>query len=129
MGLVRIHRAGDCFVVHPDFGHEVLARDYFAAMAARQHNQSARSHLAAPAVQSDFRDPVRCMLDGKMYDSRRHYRDVVRDHGCEILGNDTIKPERTKLPDARADLADVLYGRRPLDEQPLDHVNDPLPLD
>lgn len=43
----------------------------------------ARIHLIR-----DFQEPVKSLIDGKHYDSRRHYLDHVKDNGCEIVGND-----------------------------------------
>ena len=47
----------------------------------------ARRVSAGPSVIGDIQD-VHSLLDGKVYSSRRHYRDSVKAHGCEIVGND-----------------------------------------
>ena len=40
-----------------------------------------------PSIIGDIQD-VRSTIDGKVYSSRKHYRDHVKAHGCEIVGND-----------------------------------------
>lgn len=52
-----------------------------------------------PVIHSDFSDPVRSMIDGKHYGSKRHYRDHVKSRGCEIVGNDFNKPVAHTIPD------------------------------
>jgi hypothetical protein len=51
----------------------------------------------APMIRPDGMDPVRCMADGRMYDSRSAYERSVRAAGCEIVGNERApfecKPE------------------------------------
>ncbi len=42
---------------------------------------------AGPSIIGDIQD-TRSMLDGKVYSSRSHYRTHVKDHDCEIVGND-----------------------------------------
>jgi hypothetical protein len=47
-----------------------------------------RSHLASPMVIRDSMDPVKSMLDGKMYDSKRHLRRTYREGGVIEVGDD-----------------------------------------
>ena len=54
---------------------------------------------AGPSIIGDIQD-VRSLLDGKVYNSRRHYRDSVKARGCEIVGNDlNNQPMTTPTPD------------------------------
>lgn len=43
---------------------------------------------AAPMIRTDGMEPVRSMLDGKMYDSRARYYGTLKAAGAEIVGND-----------------------------------------
>ena len=55
---------------------------------------------AGPSIIDDIQD-VRSLVDGKVYSSRRHYRDSVKAHGCEIVGNDlNNQPMTQPAPDA-----------------------------
>ena len=55
---------------------------------------------AGPSVIGDIQD-VRSMLDGKVYSSRRHYRDEVKARGGVIVGNDLNNQPMTRpTPDA-----------------------------
>jgi hypothetical protein len=47
-----------------------------------------RSDLAAPMLIRDSMDPVKSMLDGKMYDSKRHLRRTYREGGVVEVGDD-----------------------------------------
>ena len=59
----------------------------------------ARRVSAGPSIIGDIQD-VRSMLDGKVYSSRKHYRDEVKARGCEIVGNDlNNQPMTTPTPD------------------------------
>jgi len=64
-----------------------------------------RSHLASPMVIRDSMDPVKSMLDGKMYDSKRHLRRTYREGGVIEVGDDKsyTDPEymRTQAPAER----------------------------
>ena len=42
----------------------------------------------APMIRPDGMDAVRCMADGRRYDSRSAYAAAVRRAGCEIVGDD-----------------------------------------
>jgi hypothetical protein len=42
----------------------------------------------APMIRPDGMDAVRCMADGRRYDSRSAYQAAVRRAGCEIVGDD-----------------------------------------
>lgn len=58
-----------------------------------------RRKQAGPSIIGDIQD-VRSMLDGKVYSSRRHYRDSVKARGCEIVGNDfNNQPMERPMPD------------------------------
>jgi hypothetical protein len=57
-----------------------------------------RSDLAAPMLIRDSMDPVKSMLDGKMYDSKRHLRRTYREGGVVEVGDDKsyTDPERLR---------------------------------
>ncbi len=63
---------------------------------------------AGPSVIGDIQD-VHSLLDGKVYSSRRHYRDSVKARGCEIVGNDLnnqpMERPMTDVPGLGADIA------------------------
>ncbi len=53
-----------------------------------------------PNVIGDM-DETKSLLDGKMYSSRRHYRDHLRAHDAVIVGNDfNNQPMTGPKPDA-----------------------------
>lgn len=49
---------------------------------------------AAPNIRADGMDPIRSMVDGKVYDSKSAYYGSVRRAGCEIVGNERAPFER-----------------------------------
>jgi hypothetical protein len=57
-----------------------------------------RSDLAAPMLIRDSMDPVKSMLDGKMYDSKRSLRRTYREGGVVEVGDDKsyTDPERLR---------------------------------
>lgn len=70
-----------------------------------------RSSLGFPMVVSDQMDAVRCMADGKMYESKSQMHAVHKARGLIEVGNDIpaamkhaeIRPERPKV--TKADVA------------------------
>lgn len=66
---------------------------YYAAGTGPRH---APRGNAGPNIISDTLDGTLNPVDGKRYDSKRKYYDAVRAHGCEIVGNETLK--RTETP-------------------------------
>jgi hypothetical protein len=42
----------------------------------------------APMIRPDGMDALRCMADGRSYDSKSAYQAAVRRAGCEIVGDD-----------------------------------------
>ncbi len=63
---------------------------------------------AGPSIIGDIQD-TRSMLDGKVYSSRSHYRTHVKDHDCEIVGNDLNNESMTREvrddPSLKSDIA------------------------
>tara|TARA_R110000823_G_scaffold10557_3_gene36777 strand:+ start:1521 stop:1850 length:330 start_codon:yes stop_codon:yes gene_type:complete len=55
-----------------------------------------RSDLAAPMIIQDNMQPVKSMLDGKMYDSKSQLRATYRAAGVVEVGNDV--PTKPKAP-------------------------------
>ena len=61
--------------------------------------------LGCPSVVTDVMDPVKSMLDGKMYDSKSHLRETYRVGGVTEVGNDPsimapkpfVKPKPDRL--------------------------------
>jgi hypothetical protein len=49
---------------------------------------------AAPTVRADGMDPLRSMLDGRIYDSRSAYYGSLKRAGAEIVGDDRGALER-----------------------------------
>ena len=45
-------------------------------------------HGSGPMIISDFTEPVKSLVDGHRYSSKRQYRDHLRAHGCVEVGND-----------------------------------------
>jgi len=64
----------------------------------------ARSHLPAPAVNTDTMEPTQHMADGKFYTSKAKFREVTRAHGCVEVGNDParLRPKPKPRPDKQA---------------------------
>ena len=84
------------YVWDSDYEMFVDAATYHAAKA----NMTRRSHLAAPSVISDTMDPVKSMLDGRMYDSKSTLRQTYREGGVTEVGNDVpTKPKPKPAPD------------------------------
>lgn len=50
-----------------------------------------RSSVACPMVIPDFKESVFSHADGRIYTSRKHWRDHLRAHGMVELGNDMPK--------------------------------------
>ena len=85
--------------------------------------RSERSDLPAPRVISDAMDAVRCMADGKMYESKSAMRATHAARGLIEVGNDipaTLKhatqaPERPKITkaDVAAAVQKVKQGYKP----------------
>lgn len=50
--------------------------------------RKARSHLPGPMLIRDDMEPVRSMLDGRMYDSKAKLRATYRSAGVVEVGND-----------------------------------------
>ena len=40
------------------------------------------------AIHGDFQEPVQSMIDGNRYGDKRSYNQHVKDHGCQVVGND-----------------------------------------
>lgn len=49
---------------------------------------AARSHLPTPMIRSDGMTATLNPIDGRHYESKSEYERVVRENGCEIVGND-----------------------------------------
>ena len=69
---------------------------------------------AGPSVIGDIQD-VHSLVDGKVYSSRRHYRDSVKAHGCEIVGNDLnnqpMTTPKSDVPGLKGDIARAISER------------------
>lgn len=61
-------------------------------------SQYRREASAAPMVISDHLSDVRNPVDGKVYDSKSRYYRTVREAGCEIVGNEPIRPRAPFVP-------------------------------
>ena len=49
----------------------------------------------------DFKEPVKSMIDGKMYDSRSAYVEHLKRHGYTVVGNDSsLTKPYTGMPTA-----------------------------
>ena len=85
------------YIWDPDYEMFVDAATYWTSKA----NMSKRSHLSSPSVVSDTMDPVKSMLDGRMYDSKARLRQTYRDGNVIEVGNDvpTKHPERKSSRD------------------------------
>ncbi len=70
-----------------------------------------RSHLSAPMIALDTMEPVRSMLDGKLYDSKAALRATYKQAGVTEVGNDSSvtepKPFKKPKPDRKAIKASV----------------------
>lgn len=60
----------------------------------RRERSAARSDLPAPMFIVDTMEPVKSMLDGKMYDSKAALRSTYKDHGVVEVGNEELKPKK-----------------------------------
>jgi len=63
--------------------------------------EHARSHLAAPMIIGDGMTPVRSMLDGKIYDSKRALRATYKAAGVTEVGNDVALTRPRRRPDRK----------------------------
>jgi hypothetical protein len=81
----------------------IPAHQYYA----EQHEirTRARSGLACPRISTDTMEPVRNMLDGRMYDSKAALRATYKAHGVTEVGNDSSvmapKPSAAPRPDRK----------------------------
>lgn len=57
-----------------------------------------RSELSGPMIIKDCMEPVKSMLDGKMYDSKRRLRQTYREAGVTEVGGEKIKPFKKPRP-------------------------------
>lgn len=59
-----------------------------------ERQESKRSDLSAPTLIRDCMEPVKSMLDGKMYDSKSALRSTYKDAGVVEVGDDSsvMKP-------------------------------------
>lgn len=55
-----------------------------------------RSILPAPMIITDTMQPVKSMLDGKIYDSKSHLRSTYKAAGVIEVGNDRPPPKQRK---------------------------------
>lgn len=71
-----------------------------------QRIRKARSRLPGPMIISDTMEPVRSMLDGRMYDSKAKLRSTYRAAGVTEVGNDvSLKP--APPPHTRVDRKEI----------------------
>lgn len=94
-----------------------------AGCGAHFRTASARSDLPFPRVRSDTMDPIMCMADGKMYDSKSAMSATHKAKGLIEVGNDIpaamkhaeIRPDRPRV--TKSDIAQavnkVKQGYRP----------------
>ena len=72
-----------------------------------------RAHSRGPSIIGDMAE-TRSMLDGKVYSSKKHYRDHVRAHGGYIVGNDFNNQPMTReakdAPGLRQDIRKAMEG-------------------
>ena len=71
----------------------------------------------APYVISDIMDPLQHMADGRMYDSKRRFREATKAAGCVEIGNDSaLTRPRQHIPldrrQRREDIRRSLYEAR-----------------
>jgi hypothetical protein len=66
--------------------------------------KDSRSHLPSPMFIADTMEPVKSMLDGKMYDSKRNLRKTYKEAGVIEVGNDPamFRPRKRPPPDEKA---------------------------
>lgn len=82
--------------------------------AGHFRQSSARSSLAFPSIKSDQMDAVRCMADGRMYESKSQMSAVHKARGYIEVGNEidatmkvaAKKPDRPKV--SKAEIAQAL---------------------
>jgi len=64
-----------------------------------------RSHIPAPMLNIDTMEPVKSMLDGKMYDSKAALRSTYKQAGVVEVGDDSSvtapKPRAKTKPDRK----------------------------
>lgn len=83
-------------------------RQVYRPVRAPQPNN--RSHLPAPRIRADGMDAVQNPCDGKFYESRSEYERVVKEAGCEIVGNDShwdAPPKQYEPEGVKEDLIDA----------------------
>lgn len=68
--------------------------------------RKARSHLPGPMIITDTMEPVRSMLDGRMYDSKARLRATYRSAGVTEVGND-VKFDPPPKPRTRVNRKEV----------------------
>jgi len=93
---------------------EIMARQRFCKVCGGWHaldvpwpaacwreRGMARSSLAAPIIIGDGMQPVRSMLDGKIYDSKRALRATYKAAGVTEVGNDVAMTRPQRKPDRK----------------------------
>jgi hypothetical protein len=68
----------------------------------------ATAHGAGPNIISDHLDGVLSHVDGRMYDSKSRYYASVKAAGCEIVGNEKIRPQPVKRSPVGPDIMRAL---------------------
>lgn len=82
--------------------------EYWPSNCMPEHNWN-RSELSGPYIASDTMQPVKSMLDGKLYDSKSKLRSTYRAAGVTEVGNDPAikRPFKKPKPDRKAIKASV----------------------
>lgn len=65
----------------------IPAHEFYAEKHTAQYR--AQSGLSCPRIMSDTMDPVKSMLDGKLYDSKSALRSTYKAAGVVEVGNDS----------------------------------------
>lgn len=81
-----------------------------------RHAPVTRSDLPAPMIISDSMEYTINHADGRQYGSKRAFEKAVRAAGCEIVGNERVKPApKAEMPDP---IDDILQAVERIEARP-----------
>ena len=96
---------GKRFVINPETGKLVPTEEAFWL----HHN----GNTSVPSIIADMGE-TKSLVDGKMYSSKRHYRDHLRAHNAVVVGNDfnnaPMVGPRPDVPGLTGDIKRAMEG-------------------
>jgi hypothetical protein len=64
--------------------------------------------IPCPGLISDMKQPIISQADGRIYSDNRRYRDSLKAHGCEIIGNEKVDRPRKRNLDVKKGVGEAV---------------------